>query len=514
MRSNRGWRFLAYGVLLLGVLLLLTGLGILLISGEVTRPAQLLLLWGGALVVAFAILEFEAFGELLRTRGVRGGGNILLRGLAVAGILIVLNLLVSRHPITRDLTVNRVNSLSPQTIKLLHSLPDRVDVTAFYTNQALGKRQASDLLNLYARESQHFILKFVDPDVHPDLATRAAIDRDGTTVFSRRDRPPERVTGATEQDFTTALIKLTRPQQPKIYFLTGHGERALEGAPGRALGAARDALTRQAYATEELLLVGKQTGVPQDAAAVIIAAPRTPLQEGEIKALREWTDAGGHLMVLGAPFEQSNLNSLLTPYGLALDGGFLIDQDRYLQQRPLDLVAVRYGDHPITRDLQGQLTVMPLGTAVVRQGQAKGIITSLWETSANSWEKTDQNTSDPSFDPRRDKRGPFSLVQVEDIPAGSGTTAGRLIVVGTADFADNEWLRLDGIGNVALFTDAVNWLAGQEQLISIPPRSSRGAGAQLPHTDANLIFFGTTIFMPLLILLTGVLVWLRRQMRI
>ncbi len=508
------WRFVAYGALLVGSLLLLAGLGLLLVRGEVSRSVQLLLLWGGALVVTFVILEFETFSALLRSRGVRGGGNILARSLAVAGILILVNVLVSRHPLTRDLTVSKVNSLSPQTVKVLHALPGKVEVTAFYSNQAPGKRQASDLLGLYTRESRNFVLKVVDPYVHPDMAQRAGIERDGTTVFAREDQPPERVTAATEQDFTSALIKLTRTQKLKVYFLTGHGERALDPGDPRALGSARDALARQAYATDELVLAGKQTGVPEDAAVVVIAAPRAPLQDSEIKALQDWTDKGGRLLVLGAPLARSNLNGLLNHYGLALDQGFVIDQDRYLQQRPLDLIAVRYADHPITKDLQGQFTVMPLSTAVIRQGETKGTITSLWDSSNNSWEKTDPNATDPSFDARRDKRGPFSLIQAEEIPGAAGSRPGRLVVAGTADFADNDWLRIDAIANTALFTGTVNWLAGQEQLIAIPPRSSRAVSAQLPHVDANLIFYGTFIFMPLLILLTGALVWLRRQVRI
>lgn len=510
---NRLWRLVAYGALLAGALLLLLGLGLLLIKGEATRGVQLFLLWGGALLVTFVILEFETVTEVLRERGVRGGGNVLARSLAVAGILILVNVVIARHPWTRDLTASRVNSLSPQTTKVLHDLPGKVEVTAFYTNQASGKRQAADLLGLYARESHNFAMKVVDPDLHPDIAQRAGIERDGTTVFTRADRPPERVTAATEQEFTSALIKLTRTQKLKIYFLTGHGERGLDPGDPRGLGSARDALSRQAYAIDDLVLAGKQA-VPDDATVIVIAAPKTPLQDTEIKALQDWSDKGGRLLIMGAPFQKSNLNSLLSHYGLALDQGFVIDQDRYLGQSPLYVLAARYAAHPITKDLQGQITVMPFSTAVVRQGETKATITSLWDTSNNSWEKTDPNATDPAFDSRRDKRGPFSLVQAEEIPPASGSQPGRLVVAGTADFADNEWLRIEAFFNQALFNGAINWLAGQEELIALPPRASRAVSAQLPHFDANLIFYGTFLFMPLLILVVGALVWLRRQVRI
>ena len=77
--------------------------------------------------------------------------------------------------------------------------------------------------------------------------------------------------------------------------------------------------------------------------------------------------------------------------------------------------------------------------------------------------------------------GPVSLAAAvsaaatEAAPADPATDGGdapkpesRLVVIGDSDFASNRWLGI--AGNRDLFLNAVNWLAQQENLISIRPK--------------------------------------------
>ena len=57
----------------------------------------------------------------------------------------------------------------------------------------------------------------------------------GTIVLKYEGRV-QRVTSDAEQDVTNGLIKVVQGKQPKVYFVTGHGERDLSGSDGAGYG--------------------------------------------------------------------------------------------------------------------------------------------------------------------------------------------------------------------------------------------------------------------------------------
>jgi ABC-type uncharacterized transport system involved in gliding motility auxiliary subunit len=89
----------------------------------------------------------------------------------------------------------------------------------------------------------------------------------------------------------------------------------------------------------------------------------------------------------------------------------------------------------------------------------------------------------------------------------------RLIVLGNSSFASNQWVQnQDSAGNVQLIENVINWLAGQEQLIAIPPKP---AGTYPLNANSNLdvqfILFSNVALIPAAILLIGALIWWRRR---
>jgi ABC-type uncharacterized transport system involved in gliding motility auxiliary subunit len=124
-----------------------------------------------------------------------------------------------------------------------------------------------------------------------------------------------------------------------------------------------------------------------------------------------------------------------------------------------------------------------------------------------------------------DRKGPLSVaVAVEaklkdmGVPppaAGEGKKApeeARLVVFGTPRFADNQELvqfRLNG----DLFLNAVGWLIGQEELVSIRSRSVRASRAELTGKQALQVFYLAVLIVPQLLIATGISVWWRRRSR-
>jgi ABC-type uncharacterized transport system involved in gliding motility auxiliary subunit len=86
----------------------------------------------------------------------------------------------------------------------------------------------------------------------------------------------------------------------------------------------------------------------------------------------------------------------------------------------------------------------------------------------------------------------------------------RLVVFGTALFANSQQLvqaRLNG----DLFLNAVGWLVGQEELVSIRSRTVRASRADLTVDQAPQLFYLSVLIIPELLMALGIWVWWRRR---
>jgi ABC-type uncharacterized transport system involved in gliding motility auxiliary subunit len=119
-------------------------------------------------------------------------------------------------------------------------------------------------------------------------------------------------------------------------------------------------------------------------------------------------------------------------------------------------------------------------------------------------------------------QGPISIAVAVSAPVGGPTpppTPGetpdankpesRLVVIGDSDFATNAILGFNG--NRDLFLNVVNWLAQQENLISVRPRDPQDRRITLTAGQDRFIFWLTVLIIPGAILLAGVQTWWRRR---
>src|SRR4029453_6246863 len=168
--------------------------------------------------------EIKAF---FGRRQSRYGTMSLVSILVGLGIVVAVNYLAVRQNKRWDLTENQAYSLSDQSIKVLKSLDAPVQFTVYDLDTNFGRFR--DRLDTYAYESKNVNVEYVDIDRQPARAKQAEIQTAGTIVISYKDRT-QKVTNTEEQDITNALIKLENPQQKKVYFTQGHGERDTAGS--------------------------------------------------------------------------------------------------------------------------------------------------------------------------------------------------------------------------------------------------------------------------------------------
>jgi len=89
----------------------------------------------------------------------------------------------------------------------------------------------------------------------------------------------------------------------------------------------------------DLLTAGK---VPADAAMVVEASPTTAYSSTEQQALLSYLAGGGRMLVLSGPFPKDNLDWLLKPYGVSVDGGLVADLASSISGQPQAVVIQSY----------------------------------------------------------------------------------------------------------------------------------------------------------------------------
>jgi len=85
----------------------------------------------------------------------------------------------------------------------------------------------------------------------------------------------------------------------------------------------------------------------------------------------------------------------------------------------------------------------------------------------------------------------------------------RLVVFGDAAFIDNEYIHK--MYNADLFLNTINWLAEEEALISIRPKTTRGSRVLMTPKETRDIFYMSVLILPEILLLFGLAIWWRRR---
>ena len=525
---------------LIGIVLLFSVAVIYFQAMRTSISFWILLVLGIGSVIAFGVMRLEQVIEAVRSRQAVHGANVIVAVTLAAGIAIVLNVIVAQSFDKEfDCTAEKTFTLSEQTKKILQSLDKDVKITAFFnTDPASGTLQqqyeeAQDLLGRYQRESKRIELEFIDPVAAPKKAEEYQIKQWGNTTVFEHGKKREQVTSVDEQKFTSAMLKVTRDEIKKIFFLKGHGERAIDDYDRMGFNRAKEALETQNYLMEELLLA-TQPGVPNDCSVLIIASPNSALSEHEIDALRKYLDeAKGKALIMLDPSmipidPNETLIKLLDEWGIVVKNDLVFDLESSAFILSVGQVTTipyvkEFEYHQITRDIHHVPFAIARSVSPKETSIPDVTVKTLAKTSeqeGTSWGETSKNEEGnfifDDYTRGKDTPSPVSLAvaleRERDKPTEeeeSGEIDTRMIVVGDSDFASNHNFDY----GKDLFLNAVNWLTMEEDLISIAPpekpeeRSLRMMSAR----EARRVQLLSVFTLPLVIFVIGVVVWWRRR---
>ncbi len=540
MKLAVNWKALKY-LFWLGPVLVIMGITAGAVAGEWV-PLPIGLMIAGAVVIGlWLVSESGSLPSFLRRRSTQAGTNAAIATIAVLVIVGLINVLAVRYPERIDLTENQRFTLAPQTLDVLENLQQPTKVWIFDQTPNPADRQ---LLNDFQRQTDLLTYEYVDPQVNPQEASRFGVESFGETYLESGDRQrliktvsPE--APLTERDLATGILQLTSDRQANVYFLQGHGEKALE-AGQNSISQAISALESEQYLAAPLNLAQNPT-IPDDADVVVIAGPQRQLLDAEVSALEDYLTRQSGLMLLIDPGTDPGLGDLLQAWDVSLANRLIIDP----QSRPPTVpIITQYGDHPITQDFGNNISLYPEAQPLELGTEATNVTaTPLLLTGEQVQAAVIDADGQVQVIPNAEAQGPLLVGAalsrpVESSPPAEGGEAdadeasageadagndapdaaddsdsapeARLIVIGNSRFATDGLF--GEVLNGDVFLNSVSWLSQQdEQILSIRSKEPTNRRLILNQQQLIIVALSAIAILPIIGFGGAIALWLKRR---
>ncbi len=435
-------------------------------------------------------------------------------------LIFLLGFVANQYKFAKDITQANRNTLTTGSINVLKQMQGPITLTVFASEDDVnnGDTFRQGIINFmarYQRTKPDINVKFISPIKEPKLAQENGIKEDGEVVVEYQKRSEHIKPPFAEQEMTNLFMRLSRTSQQAVMYLDGHGERNLIGLKNNDVGEFGKQLESKGLKFANLNLT-IEPEVPLNGSMLVIASPQKNISSIEAKKIKKFLESGGNLLWLLDDNNFHGLDEIATYLGLSVSSGQVIDPaDRSEGSNENIAYASSYGEHAITKNFM-------LGTRFsnAHEVNAKGTLDNGWEVSKlievspNGWLESTQVMANqkPTFDKSKDKPGPINIaVALQRVYGKKGQ---RVIVVGNGNFLSNTFI-ING-GNLDLGINMINWLSGDDNLISIQPMPLKDVNVTIPDNKISFIiawtiFHSFQYFIPIGFFVVGILFWFKRR---
>lgn len=498
--------------------------GISLVSMSITR--YLLGEWVPFCWVALGLAVFflglglakdrAFFKEFFTMKTTKEGMSMGVLILLLLAVLIVVNYLGVKHYKTWDFSTAQTNTLSDQSVKLIKALDTDLKVLFFYKKGVEGneenRRLFRELIKKYQDQSPKVQLDFVEVNERPDLAKEYGVDKGSGVVFLDYKGRRNRIERIDEQEFTSALVKVTREQNKTIYFTVGHGEKNLnDNREGLGLGSLKLMLENNRYTVKELPLI-QNAKIPEDADVIVVAGPIQGFQDFEIAALENYLKNGGSLFLAIESQNTAGLEKLVSKLGVQFENNYVLNvvdtvMGRGINQGPT-MGAVFSESNKITKGFgRSEVTLFRFPQGLKKVQVPEGLVVDeIVKTTPNAVANNSMQIRGEGVE------GTYVLMdEVTGRWPGSDEKAKAFaaIIAGDVDFMTNQMLYQNL--NRDLVLNSIAALAKEESLISITPKEPQATQMLMTETKFAVFLFAFIIPLPILLLGASIGLWLRRR---
>jgi len=474
----------------------------------------------------------EFFKNLSRSRTLKYGTNSIILIAVVVAIAVIINLLVGMFSIRIDLTPNKLFSISDETVQILNELKKDVVIYGLFDEGKVEDSVYEDVTEILSHyeKNPHIKVEYIDPERNPgfineldpenlkDIGNNDFVVKCGnkmkvlsyydlfSTQFNQQTWSQD-ITGIkAEQSFTGAIKYVTEDVTPVVYFLEGHGEREVDSE----YTTVKEYLEMNNYEVKYLNLFTEEK-VPEDAELIIVASPTKDLSSDEAYKFKKYLDDGGKAVFMFDSLETNpqfdQFDKILTDYGVSLNYDKVIENDDS-RRDPTNPYAILLDIQSNNIVPEGFNTIFTNSRSInILKNQKEYItVTSLAKTSDKAvGEQIDKSKGE-------DNVGPLDLaVAVED---KGGMEVSKILVIGNGTFISDDAINLYGPysrNGLYFFLYSLNWLQDKKDEVIIAPKTYQTPILQISAKQASITGIAVVVVLPLLILGTGLFVYLRRR---
>ena len=464
-----------------------------------------LMIVGGALILFYIASNYQEIIDSSQKRSTRLGANASVFAVAGVAIFALVNYLGYQHHRKFDYTTEKQFTLSDQTKKIVGDLKSDIKVLHFSKTD----EPVASLVDRYRDFSNKITYERIDLQARPEMAqTYRGMKGAGEVVVISGQKNEKLMQGADEEKLTSAIMKVTREKAKAVCFIDGHGEHELAGAGPEGYQFVDGKLKSDNYETKAINLITSNQ-IPAECAVTVLAGPKKTMLPAEIEIIKKYLNDGGKVFVGIDPDSEAGITDWLKEWNIEARADTVVDTSgvgQLLGAGPALPLVQSYGTHPITTGFRA-MTFYPLARSLKAETKGDITTTELLKSSAQSFGETDLKGNEAKFDTGTDTKGPLTLGATATKKIGEKEA--RLVVVGDSDFASNAYAR--SLGNADFFVNSINWLAQEEDLISIRPKGPTNRNVELSNAAQSIFFWISVVLMPLAMIIAGIVVWRKRR---
>jgi ABC-type uncharacterized transport system involved in gliding motility auxiliary subunit len=455
--------------------------------------------------------------QVIKARQTKYAAYATIYILVVIAAVSIANVLANRYNKSYDATANKRYSLSDQTAKIVKGL--KQDATITYFDQGAHFQHAKDLLGQYTDLSPKVHVDYVDPDKKPQEARQAGIKNYGTAIVQLGGKQEE-AKSMTEEGVTGAFIRVLKNNIRTVCFVAGSGEHQIDDSDRNGYSQFKELVGKDNYQAKSIDLLQKAE-VPGDCTTLVVGGPTRDYQQPEVDAIKKYVEDGGRaLFMLDPPLkigrsetaDNDGLANLLRSWGVTLDKNLILDLNpigQLLGVGPQVALVRTYDSQPIVDGLKGTATGFPLSRSIEIKNADKTSVQKLFGSSESSLATSNLSSPEISASDPKNKKGPLMIAAAGTYDTGKQGSQGRFVVVGSSSWAANSFIKFNGNSDLALNT--IDWLASDEDLISIRPKQEEDRRVTMTRAQMNWVRITSQFLLPLVVVFAGVSVWWRRR---
>ena len=455
--------------------------------------------------------------QLLKARQTKYAAYAAVYILVVIAAVAIANVLANRYNKSYDATANKRYSLSDQTAKVVKGL--KQDATITYFDQDRRFPHAKDLLDQYANLSTRIHVKYVDQDKNPQEAREAGIKDYGTAIV-RIGTQQEQARSLTEEGLTGAFIRVLKNKTRTVCFVAGSGEHQIDNSDRDGYSNFKELVGKDNYEAKSIDLLQKAE-VPGDCTALVVGGPTRDYQQPEVDAIKKYVEDGGRALLMPDPplkigrseiADNDALTNLLQSWGITLDKNLILDLNPIGQLAglgPQVALVTSYEAQPIVSGMKGTATGFPLSRSIEIKNGDKTSLQKLFDSSSTSLATSNLSSPEVDANDPKNKKGPLTIAAAGTYNTGKQDSQGRFVVVGSSSWAANSFIKFNGNSDLALNT--IDWLASDEDLISIRPKQEEDRRVTMTSAQLSWVRLTSQFLLPLVVVFAGFSVWWRRR---